>query len=154
MLVEFCRVMVKDPDGKDVGLGALPEYKTAGAAGADVKTLYGVKLKPGESHLFDLGLIVNIPRGHYIAVHPRSGLSCKNKVLIPNSPGVIDSDYKGPNDRIKVMLFNASEKEVSIEANERIAQLIIHRYERMDIKEADQVFSTGSRGGFGGTGRT
>lgn len=132
---------------------AIPEYKTAGAAGADVCALVGspVELKPGERALIGTGLFFAIPDGYEIQVRPRSGLAAKNGVTVLNSPGTIDSDYRG---ELKVILANLGNETFTVNKGDRIAQIVaapVTRARFSSVEELDQT-ERGS-GGFGSTGK-
>lgn len=142
--------------------GILPKYSTPGSAGCDVFTPYPFELKPGEKHFVDTGLIIKIPRDHYIQVAPRSGLSCKLDLSIPNSPGTIDRDYCGADDVVKICLKNLGTEAVKFETGDAIAQMIFVQYSRVDWvdikddrpegKTFSSTFPEKNRGGFGSTG--
>ena len=133
----------------------LPKTMTFDSAGADISTPYPFTLKVGEKHLVNTALIVRAPRNTCIQVLPRSGLACKKGIMIPNAPGLIDRDYCGPEDFIKVMLVNNGSEDVTFEAGDRVAQLLFVQYTRADTwnEEKDPNFAgKSSRGGFGSTG--
>ena len=134
--------------------GILPKKGTFDSAGVDVATPYSFTLKKGDTHFVNTGLIIRAPRGYCIQVLPRSSLATKKGIVIPNSPGLIDRDYSGPEDIIKVALKNTSNSEVSFEAGDRIAQLIFTPVISPSWDEQDSAdFSRSqSRGGFGSTG--
>lgn len=128
----------------------LPQYKTEGAAGADVVSIENVDIPAGQIRVIDLGFAVSIPKGYEIQVRPRSGLALKHGITILNSPGTIDSDYRGG---MKVLLINHSEKDFSIVKGDRIAQLIVNKIEPSYFIEVTHLDTT-NRGekGFGSTG--
>lgn len=132
----------------------LPQYETSGAAGMDVRadltSTSGYNLGPGESVSVPTGLYVEIPPGYEIQVRPRSGLAFKHQITVLNSPGTIDSDYRG---EIKVILINHSTQYFMIEPGMRIGQLVLNKYEQLDWAEDEDLSNTerGS-GGFGSTG--
>ena len=132
---------------------AIPEYKTAGAAGADVCALVEspVELNPGDRALIGTGLFFAIPDGYEIQVRPRSGLAAKNGVTVLNTPGTIDSDYRGER---KVILINLGKEKFTVNPGDRIAQIIVAPVTRgrfVVVEELDQT-ERGS-GGFGSTGK-
>ncbi len=133
----------------------LPSYETAGAAGMDVRAALAeeapVTLAPGERALVPTGLSVAIPEGYEIQVRPRSGLAAKHGITCLNTPGTIDSDYRG---EIKVILINLGQLAFTIRRGERIAQLVLAPVTRL-IWEEVAVLAETSRGagGFGSTGR-
>ncbi len=130
----------------------LPEYKTAGSAGVDVCANLDkpVRLKPLERALIPTGLYVEIPDGYEIQVRPRSGMALKKGITLLNSPGTIDSDYRG---EIKVIVINLSQEEQVIEDGERIAQLVLSPVAKIEWKPVDKLSeSERGSGGFGHTG--
>ena len=131
---------------------SVPEYKSAGAAGADVCAFVQSKLtlKPGERTLVPTGLFFEIPEGYEIQVRPRSGLAFKNGVTVLNTPGTIDSDYRG---ELKVLLANFGNADFEISSGDRIAQIIVAPVTRGNFVQASSISETerGS-GGFGSTG--
>lgn len=130
----------------------IPEYKTSGAAGADVCALLteSIVLAPGKRALVPTGLYFEIPEGYEIQVRPRSGLAFKNGVTVLNTPGTIDSDYRG---ELKVILINLGETDFVVNSGDRIAQIILAPVTRASFLAADNLSETerGS-GGFGSTG--
>lgn len=133
----------------------LPAYETSGSAGMDVRAALPeagpVTLKPGERALVPTGLSVAIPEGYEIQVRPRSGLAAKHGLTCLNTPGTIDSDYRG---EIKVILINLGAEAFVIQRGERIAQLVLAPVTRLAWSEADALDeTTRGAGGFGSTGR-
>ncbi len=132
----------------------LPRYETASAAGADLRAQLGVGEKmviaPGERVLVPTGLIMEIPHGYELQIRPRSGLSFKTGLMVLNSPGTIDSDYRG---EVKIILGNLGKQEEVIGHGDRIAQAVLAPVFQATYEEADQLSETerGS-GGFGSTG--
>ena len=132
----------------------LPEYATDGSAGLDLRAAVNetLILKPKERALVPTGVIIGLTHGFEARVRPRSGLAVKNGIMLVNSPGTIDSDYRG---EIKVIMFNSGDEPFEIERGDRIAQLIISKYERVELKKVDEIDDTSrGRGGFGHTGST
>ncbi len=131
----------------------IPEYKTAGAAGADVCALVDspVVLNPGDRALVGTGLFFAIPDGYEIQVRPRSGLAAKNGVTVLNSPGTIDSDYRG---ELKVILVNLGKEKFTVNSGDRIAQIVAAPVARAQFDRVESLDQTerGS-GGFGSTGK-
>lgn len=130
----------------------LPKYATPGSAGMD---LYAdlqsdLILKPNDSYLFPTGIKIELPEGYEAQVRPRSGLAINHNIIVLNSPGTIDSDYRG---EIKVILKNLGDKDFVVKNGDRIAQLIIASYVRIEWDEVENINDTkrGS-GGFGHTG--
>ena len=132
----------------------LPAYQTAGAAGMDllaaVSATRAAVLKPGARALVPTGLILELPPGTEAQVRPRSGLALRQGVTVLNSPGTIDSDYRG---EVQVLLINLGDKPFRIERGARIAQLVVARVERAELVEAKAANATKrGAGGFGSTG--
>lgn len=135
----------------------LPAYETAGAAGADVRANFaeaergGVTLAPGERRLVPTGLACEIPKGFEVQVRPRSGLALKHGLTLVNTPGTIDSDYRGP---LGVILINLGAEPVTVGHGERIAQLVVAPVVQARFAEADRLAASDrGAGGFGSTGR-
>ena len=131
----------------------LPSYKTNGASGMDLMAYIdkSIELKPGESCLVPTGLSVAFPEEYEIQIRPRSGLASKNNISVLNTPGTIDSDYRG---EIKVILFNHGNKNFNINNNDRIAQMILTPIIKMDLEETNELpESVRGAGGFGSTGK-
>lgn len=141
----------------DVGADAtiaLPTYETAGSAGADVRANLPdrgqITLAAGARALIPTGLRVAIPQGYEIQVRPRSGLALKHGISIPNAPGTIDSDYRGP---LGVILLNTSETAFAVNHGDRIAQLVLAPVVQAVFQRVDQLPDTDrGTGGFGSTG--
>lgn len=131
----------------------LPVYKTPGAAGADVCAFLKepVVIKKGMTAMLPTGLFFEIPEGYEIQVRPRSGLAAKNGVTVLNTPGTIDSDYRG---ELKIILINLGQEDFTVNNGDRIAQLIVAPVIQGNFIPADQLNETerGS-GGFGSTGK-
>ncbi len=135
---------------------ALPSYETAGAAGADVRANFpsdqrdGVTLAPGARALVPTGLSLEIPHGYEVQMRPRSGLALKHGITLPNSPGTIDSDYRGP---LGVIVLNTGQEPFEIIHGMRIAQMVVAPVVVAEF-QLDQELSETSRGtgGFGSTG--
>lgn len=128
----------------------LPSYETAGSAGMDVRAAEALIIAPGQRGLVGTGLAFAIPEGYEIQVRPRSGLALKKGISIPNTPGTIDSDYRG---ELKVILINHGADDFIIERGDRIAQIIVAPVQRGVLFEVEDLEETqrGS-GGFGSTG--
>lgn len=129
-----------------------PHYATADAAGMDVRAnlTEPVILQPLERRLIPTGLKAAIPHGYEIQVRPRSGLAFKHGVTVLNSPGTIDSDYRG---EIGVLLVNLSNEPFTVEHGERIAQLVVAKHEQAIWEETNELSDTArGAGGFGSTG--
>ena len=131
----------------------LPSYKTSGASGMDLMAYIEkpINLKPGESCLVPTGLSVAFPEEYEIQIRPRSGLAAKNNISILNTPGTIDSDYRG---EIKIILFNHSNENFIINNNDRVAQMVLTPIIKMELEETNELpESTRGKGGFGSTGK-
>jgi dUTP pyrophosphatase len=129
----------------------LPRYASEDAVGLDVTAGEELILRPGERHAIATGFAIEIPRGYEVQVRPRSGLAMKHGITCLNTPGTIDSDYRG---EVKVILINLGQEPFEIRRGERIAQLVPAPVLRADFVEASELSNTerGS-GGFGSTGR-
>ena len=131
----------------------LPEYKTNGASGVDLTAFIKetIDLKPKKSVLVPTGLSVAFSEDFEIQIRPRSGLAAKNSISVLNTPGTIDSDYRG---EIKVILFNHGKNDFLINNKDRIAQMILTPVIKMDLEETDDLPETiRGEGGFGSTGK-
>ena len=129
---------------------ALPAYATRGAAGMDVLAAEDVSLAPGARHAVSTGFSVAIPEGYEIQVRPRSGLALKHGISVPNTPGTIDSDYRG---ELKVILINHGDADFAIARGDRIAQLVLAPVTLADWREVEALDATErGAGGFGSTG--
>ena len=130
----------------------IPSYKTEGAAGSDVCALLTepVSIAPGSFAMIPTGLFFEIPKGYEIQVRPRSGLAAKNGITVLNTPGTIDSDYRG---ELKIILINLGKEVFVVNNGERIAQIIVSPVTVADFTITDSLSNT-SRGekGFGSTG--
>lgn len=130
---------------------ALPAYATDGAAGMDVLAAEDVTLTPGMRHAVATGLSMAIPAGYEIQVRPRSGLAYKYGVTVPNTPGTIDSDYRG---ELKILMINLGSDNFDVKRGERVAQLILAPVVQAAWQEVDELDDTArGAGGFGSTGR-
>ena len=131
----------------------IPNYKTTGASGMDLMAFIesSINISPNSSAIIPTGISIAIPNDVEIQIRPRSGLAAKSNISILNTPGTIDSDYRG---EIKIILFNHGSKEFIVNNNDRIAQMILMPILKVDFEEADNLPETlrGS-GGFGSTGK-
>lgn len=129
-----------------------PTYETSLSAGMDLRAYVEgpITLSPGERKLIKTGLHIELPEGYEAQVRPRSGLAFKKGITVLNSPGTIDADYRGD---VGVILINHSNEEFAVNSGDRIAQLVISKFEKVDWETSDEINST-SRGdsGFGSTG--
>ena len=129
----------------------LPSYATEGAAGLDLRAAVGGRLVlgPGERALVPTGFRIAVPAGYEAQVRPRSGLALRHGIVLPNSPGTIDSDYRG---EVQVILWNAGPEPFAIERGDRIAQLVIAPVARVELEESALDETPRGAGGFGSTG--
>lgn len=129
----------------------LPEYKTDGSSGMDLmaNVEQTVKMLPGEKKIISTGIMVAIPEQYEIQIRPRSGLAAKNGISVLNTPGTIDSDYRG---EIKVILINLGKDIFEIKKNDRIAQMIVCPIIKVELEEVESLPETvRGKGGFGST---
>ena len=143
------KVLVKRLDP----LVKLPSYKTEGASGMDLMAFIKepINISPNSSYLVPTGLSVAISENYEIQIRPRSGLAAKNNISVLNTPGTIDSDYRG---EIKVVIFNHSKQNFIINNGDRIAQMILSPILKMELEETDNLPDTvRGEGGFGSTGK-
>lgn len=128
----------------------LPSYATAGAAGMDVVAAEDVQLAPGARHAVATGFALAIPEGYEIQVRPRSGLALKHGISLPNTPGTIDSDYRG---ELKIIMINLGDETFEIRRGDRIAQLVAAPVQLAAFHEVGELGETvRGEGGFGSTG--
>lgn len=130
----------------------LPKYETEGAVGFDIMARGEHKVMPKEIKLIPSNLIVEVPDKYMLVIASRSSTPIKKGFLPPHGFGVIDTDYCGPEDEIKVQVYNFTDKEVLISHGEKIAQGVFVRVDRFEIEESSENFKDSSRGGFGSTG--
>ncbi len=131
----------------------LPEYATTGSSGMDLRATVDadVTLKQGERALIPCGFQIEIPQGYEAQVRPRSGLAIKQGVTVLNSPGTIDSDYRG---EVKVILINLGQEDFVVKRGDRIAQMIISSVTHAELTEVETLTETSrGEGGFGHTGK-
>ena len=131
----------------------LPSYKTNGASGMDLMAFIEkpISLEPSKSCLVPTGLSVAFPEEYEIQIRPRSGLAAKKNISVLNTPGTIDSDYRG---ELKIILFNHSSKNFIINNNDRVAQMVLAPIIKMELKETNELpESIRDKGGFGSTGK-
>jgi len=143
------KVLVKKLNPK----AELPKYKTEGSSGMDLMALIEnpITIKPQNSALIPTGLSIAIPEDTEVQIRPRSGLAAKSSVSVLNTPGTIDSDYRG---EIKIILFNHGKEEFTVNNNDRIAQMILMPVLKVEFEEVEELPKTirGSEG-FGSTGK-
>lgn len=131
----------------------LPKYMTEGAAGMDVKANISeaIVLKTLERKLIPTGIKMEIPYGYEVQVRPRSGLALKHGITLVNTPGTIDSDYRG---EVGVILINLSNEEFTVNPGERIGQLVLQKVYKMEFEKVEELSTTiRAEGGFGHTGK-
>ena len=131
----------------------LPSYKSNGASGMDLMAFIEkpINLKPGKSCLVPTGLSVAFPEKYEIQIRPRSGLAAKNNISVLNTPGTIDSDYRG---EIKIILFNHGDGNFIINNNDRVAQMVLTPIIKMELQETNELpESIRGEEGFGSTGK-
>lgn len=143
MEVEICRI---NPDAR------LPEYKTEGSGCFDIETIEDKVIEPGETVMLSTGLVFRTPPGYFLAVAPRSS-SGKKGLTMPHSIGVLDSDYRGTEDELRLLMRNSTDKPIKVEKYQRLAQGWFTQAPRARWKEIDlEEIKEASRGGFGSTG--
>ena len=143
------RVLIKKLDPKVT----LPSYKTKGASGMDLMAFVKqeIVIKPKTSALIPTGLSVAFSEDYEIQIRPRSGLAAKNNISVLNTPGTIDSDYRG---ELKIIIFNHSNHDFVVENNNRIAQMVLTPIAKIELEEANELPKTlRGEGGFGSTGK-
>ncbi len=130
----------------------LPEYAHGPAedAGLDVRSLEDAMLVPGIPQAVPTGLALEVPSGYEVQLRPRSGLALKHGITLPNSPATIDPGYRG---EVRVILLNLGHEPYQVKAGDRIAQMVIARYEAVEWQEMDLAESVRGVGGFGSSGR-
>ena len=143
------KVLVKrlDPNVK------LPEYKTSGSSGMDLMAFVNnpIKIAPNTLELIPTGLSIAIPEDLEIQIRPRSGLAAKSSIGVLNTPGTIDSDYRG---ELKIILFNHGNEDFIVNRNDRVAQIVLTPIIKMELEEVEQLpDSIRGSGGFGSTGK-
>ena len=129
-----------------------PSYKTNGASGMDLIAFVKkpIKILPGQTNLVPTGISIAIPKEYEMQIRPRSGLAAKNQITVLNTPGTIDSDYRG---EIKIILINHGKKEFIINNNDRVAQMVLTPVSKIELKEVEMLTNTNrGKGGFGSTG--
>jgi dUTP pyrophosphatase len=129
----------------------IPQYQTSGSVGFDLASIEDLTIEKGKTALIPTGLAFELPHGFEMQVRPRSGLALKHSITVLNSPGTIDSDYRG---EIKVILINHGDEDFKISVGDRVAQAVITKVELVDFEEVHEL-SESERGsnGFGSTGK-
>ena len=131
----------------------IPEYKTSGSSGVDLMAnlTQNIIIKSGESCLVPTGLSISIPKDCEVQIRPRSGLAAKSQITVLNTPGTIDSDYRG---ELKIIIFNHGKEQFVIKNKDRIAQMVLMPILKFDFQEVDELDDSGrGTGGFGSTGK-
>jgi dUTP pyrophosphatase len=142
------------PDVRIVRLNpsvALPRFETAGAAGFDLAASADVTVEPGQIALIPTGLVIEVPAGHFLGIFARSSTPLKRGLVVANGVGVVDSDYCGPADEIRIQVLNVTTRPVSVRRGDRIAQGVVVPFVRVEWNE--QPIDRPTRGGFGATER-
>jgi dUTP pyrophosphatase len=130
----------------------LPEYAHGPDedAGMDIRSVEAAKLEPGVPRALATGLALEIPPGYEVQIRPRSGLALKHAIILPNAPATIDPGYRG---ELKIILLNLGKSDYEVHAGDRIAQMVVARYEAVIWQEGDLAESVRGHGGFGSSGR-
>ena len=132
---------------------SLPKYETIGSSGMDLSANIDnyIEIQPGESAIIPTGLSISIPKNYEVQIRPRSGLAAKQQITVLNTPGTIDSDYRG---EIKIILINHGDKKFKVEKGLRIAQMVVCPVIQAEIIEVNELEDTKrGQGGFGSTGK-
>jgi dUTP pyrophosphatase len=130
---------------------ALPAYQTAGAAGFDLAASVEMTVAPGEVALVPTGLVIEVPAGHFLGIFARSSTPLKRGLMVANGVGIVDSDYCGPDDEIKIEVVNFTKAPVTVRKGDRLAQGVLMPYVRASWHESESA-ERATRGGFGATG--
>jgi len=130
---------------------ALPRYESEGAAAFDLAAAAAVTIAPGQVALVPTGLVIEVPRGMFLGIFARSSTPFKRGLMVANGVGIVDSDYCGPEDEVKIAVLNFTAAPVHVAAGDRIAQGVLLPSTRVQWEEVDAVRPQ-SRGGFGSTG--
>ena len=129
----------------------IPEYQTPGSAGADLVSIHDLEIQPGKVGVVSLGFSVSFEPGYEIQIRPRSGLAANSAVTVVNTPGTVDSDYRGP---MKVLLINHGDKVFNVCKGDRVAQMVLSPIAQAEFEELEALDVTErGEGGFGSTGR-
>jgi len=129
----------------------MPSYQTAGAAGFDLAASADVTVAPGAIVLVPTGLVVEVPPGHFLGIFARSSTPLKKGLVVANGVGVLDSDYCGPTDELKIQVMNVTSAVVEVKVGDRLAQGVVMPFARVELEDGDGATAP-SRGGFGSTG--
>ena len=129
----------------------LPKYQHEGDAGMDIYSAEDYILKPGERKVFSTGIRLAIPKGYEVQIRPRSGLAIKHGITVLNTPGTIDHQYRGI---VGVVLMNHGDESFEVKKRERIAQMVLNKFENFEFDEVEELSETErGEGGFGSTGK-
>jgi dUTP pyrophosphatase len=131
---------------------SLPAYQTTGSAGFDLSASVAMTIAPGQVTLVPTGLVIEVPAGHFLGVFARSSTPLKRGLMVANGVGIVDADYCGPTDEIKIEVYNFTAAPVRVEAGDRLAQGVLIPYVRAEWTEESRLGRTDDRGGFGSTG--
>ena len=129
----------------------MPSYQTAGAAGFDLAASADLTIQPGKIALVPTGLVIAVPAGHFLGIFARSSTPLKRGLIVANGVGVLDSDYSGPTDELKIQLMNVTSAPVDVTRGDRLAQGVILPFVRAEFEESATAAGP-DRGGFGSTG--
>ena len=129
----------------------LPQYETPGAAGFDLASSVDMTIQPGEVTLVPTGLVIAVPAGHVLGIFARSSTPLKRGLMVANGVGLVDSDYRGPKDEIKIEVLNFTAAPVAVKRGDRLAQGVILPFVRAEWRDEAES-SAPTRGGFGSTG--
>ncbi len=129
----------------------MPSYQTAGAAGFDLAASADCTIQPGQISLVPTGLVIAVPPGHFLGIFARSSTPLKRGLVVANGVGVLDSDYCGQTDEVKIQLMNVTNAPVDVKRGDRLAQGVIVPFVRADFEETASATAP-DRGGFGSTG--
>jgi dUTP pyrophosphatase len=130
---------------------SLPKYETAGAAGFDLAASVDMDVQPGEVTLVPTGLVIEVPAGHFLGVFARSSTPLKRGLMVANGVGVVDEDYCGPADEIRIEVYNFTPRVVHVARGDRLAQGVVMSFMKAEWQEVAEP-ARASRGGFGATG--
>ena len=130
----------------------LPRYQSDGAAGFDLAASEDVVVQPGQVVLVPTGLVIQAPPGHFLAIVARSSTPMKRGLMVANGVGIVDEDYCGPADEVKIEVINFTQQPVTVARGDRLAQGLFIPVVRAEWRETDGDLREGSRGGFGATG--
>lgn len=130
----------------------LPERATSSSAGYDLYAAEGLTIQPGEVGHINIGIVIGIPEGYEGQVRSRSGLA-KKGIIVANSPGTIDADYRNDDNIVGVLLLNTTKEPYEVKVGDRVAQLVIQTFASPYVNRVESIPTLGFRGGFGSTGR-